>query len=281
MEKLKRVVIKEELVALTGNYVDAILLQQFIYWSERTRDVDRYIKEEKERCQRYGEDAVIIEKSHGWIYKSAEELSSETMIGLSPSSIRRHIKDLINKGWLNNRNNPKFKWDRTIQYRVDMIKIQNDLLTIGYALEGYKVDISAISKIENGSSEIENQSEQNRKAIPEITTDTTPQIEKEKDKGIFPNGKDSAHFSKPSDEVITIRDYFEQVYYFKYKVRYHRHKAEQNIYIDNRLKEIIDEYDEDTTKAFIDNYFEYKFDHNLIHFIEEGIIQNRFYEVAL
>lgn len=47
--KLKRVVIKEELVALTGDAISALVLNQFIYWSERRHDFDKFIKEERER----------------------------------------------------------------------------------------------------------------------------------------------------------------------------------------------------------------------------------------
>jgi hypothetical protein len=48
MRKLKRVVIKEELVALTGDIIEAIILNQFLYWSERVEDFDKFIMEEKE-----------------------------------------------------------------------------------------------------------------------------------------------------------------------------------------------------------------------------------------
>jgi len=41
MEALKRIVIKEELVVLTGDYRKAILLNQFLYWSERVKDFDK------------------------------------------------------------------------------------------------------------------------------------------------------------------------------------------------------------------------------------------------
>ena len=35
------------------------------------------------------------------------------------------------------RNNPKYKWDRTLQYRLNLIKLMTDLNAIGYQLEGY------------------------------------------------------------------------------------------------------------------------------------------------
>ena len=282
--KLKRVVIKEELVELTGNYVDAILLQQFIYWSERTRDVDRYIKEEKDRCQKYGEQAVAIEKSHGWIYKSAEELSNETMIGLTPSSIRRHLKELISKGWLNSRNNPRYKWDRTIQYRVDIIKIQRDLFSLGYALEGYNLNISTLLILENGISEMENQGEDNQKAIPEITSDITSQT----------TNIEHRHF--PVENVCTLSfegkrlfDFY-QTYYEAYTGEEHKPLSDKTISRINELTSTLSIFDEETEDSLevdesyllemVKKYFSnnYNCDRNINHFLNEKILRNLYYQ---
>ena len=43
-----------------------------------------------------------------------------------------HIKRLIDLGFLNQRNNPKYHWDRTYQYRVNMIAVAKALLNAGY-----------------------------------------------------------------------------------------------------------------------------------------------------
>jgi len=189
INKLKRVMIKEEFVKLTGDIIQAIILNQFIYWSERVSDFDRFIAEEKARAEQSGTN-VIIEPTGGWIYKTAEELSEETMLNMAPNTILRHIKKLLEKGWLDERNNPVHRWDRTKQYRVNLIKVHDDLLEIGYTLQDYKIDLpfskmeNAFSKIENGTSKTENgnskmenrfsnleyQTLQNGKAIPEITT---------------------------------------------------------------------------------------------------------------
>lgn len=202
--KLKRVVIKEELVHITGDYVQAIILNQFLYWSDRIKDVDQYINEEITRAQKFG-ISKEMNLANGWIYKTADELSDETMLNMSTSSMRRHIKKLIDKGFLIERNNPEYRWDQTKQYRVDLLLIQMELLKCGYPLDGYHIPSSimktAISKIENGSSNIENQEPkieiadsiledplinfkdgvfetgnrtiQNESAIPETTTEIT------------------------------------------------------------------------------------------------------------
>ena len=138
MKPLKRVVIKEELVALTGDFRPAIILNQFIYWIERMKDTDRYILEEKERASKEQLE-VSIDESNGWIYKTAEELNEELMVGMSKATIGKYINQLVEAGYLDKRNNPKYKWDKTLQYRVNLVKVQKDLAKLGYALEGYKL----------------------------------------------------------------------------------------------------------------------------------------------
>lgn len=188
--KLRRAVAKEELVALTGDYKTAVILNQLIFCQERTRDVDRFIQEEKERCRKTG-IAEPMQLTRGWFYKSSEELSAETMLGLSASGMRRHLSELIERGWVHERHNPHHKWDRTKQYRVDIPRVKGDLEAIGYTLQGWTTVPSsrienASSKIEDAVSETENRgakteapasdietpAAQNRKAIPETTTET-------------------------------------------------------------------------------------------------------------
>jgi hypothetical protein len=157
MQKLKRAVIKEEFVELTGDYTDAIILNQFIYWSERIKDFDKFITEEKQRYQ--NEDIEInINLTNGWMYKKADELSSETMVNLSPANMRNRIKKLVAKKWIEERSNPYIKWDKTLQYRVNLIKIAKDLFDLGYILQDYKVDISEFTnrKFEQDDSKIRN-----------------------------------------------------------------------------------------------------------------------------
>ena len=138
MKPLKRVVIKQELVELTGDFRPALILNQFIYWIERMYDADKYIREEKERAARHEID-VDMDESKGWIYKTAEEINDELMIGMSKATIGKYIKQLVEAGYLSQRKNPKYKWDKTYQYRVNLYKVQKDLAMLGYALEGYKL----------------------------------------------------------------------------------------------------------------------------------------------
>ena len=170
MKPLKRVVIKEELVELTGDFRPALILNQFIYWSERMYDADKYILEEKERALK--EDLVVnIDESKGWIYKTAEELSEELMTGMSKSTVGRYIKQLVEAGYLMQRRNPKYKWDKTYQYRVNLYKIQLDLGKMGYVLEGYKLlpnikiveEVEAVEEVED--IEEKEMTEENKKSL--------------------------------------------------------------------------------------------------------------------
>lgn len=170
--KIKKAVIREDLLSITKDYRKAILLNQFIYWSERVSDADKFIEKENEIAKNNGE--VERELFYGWIYKTAEELADEVMLGLSASQIRRYINDLVELGYLSKRNNPKYKWDRTLQYRVNLVNIAKDLKKNGFPLSDYKINIpddeNTITHpcVINDEPE-ENQSQSGECAIPENT----------------------------------------------------------------------------------------------------------------
>jgi hypothetical protein len=122
-------IIRREFVELTGDHFSAVILNQLLYWTLRVKDFDRLLEEE-----RYIQPDCNISPRHGWIYKTAQELNEETMLGLSPPSIRKYLKHLIDQEWVDERNHPTAKWDRTTQYRVNLRKLQEDLSARGYTL---------------------------------------------------------------------------------------------------------------------------------------------------
>lgn len=122
VDKLKVAVLRESLYELTGDTWAALLLNQFVYWSARTKDTDAYIREEKAR-----EHDADIELMHGWVYKTADEVADEIMASVSVATIRRRLDELVEKGWLERRKNPKYKWDRTYQYRANIRDIEAEL----------------------------------------------------------------------------------------------------------------------------------------------------------
>lgn len=202
--KLKRVVIKEELVALTGKVNDAIVLNQMIYWSERVKDSDQYVQEEIDRARKYADGSTeSLEEiketlESGWIYKKSPEMIDDTMLTISRKTMDRIFESLVDNKWLDRRRNPKYKWDKTWQYRVNLYKIQSDLLKLGYNLEGYSLpdnNSSAEDDLPEGQSDhsrgqhdhSNGHHDQSRghvvhseghhdPAIPEITSEITSQV---------------------------------------------------------------------------------------------------------
>ena len=253
MVKLKRAVIKEEFVVLTGDFKKAIILNQFIYWSERVEDFDFFIKEEKERNKKYDRERGFPHYqvadsflAHGWIYKKAEELSEETMLELNVNSIRDHIKYLVERGWVSERTNPAYKWDKTLQYRVNLVKIRNDLNLLGYNLEGYKCDIGTQEKRKSTSETLSSTSETlsgtqgNRTAIPESTTENTTETTKDL--------KPSATEKTPLKEIT---EYFCDKFFQKYGEKYSHTGAKDT----NLLKALLGTYGKVFILEFMDWFF--------------------------
>jgi hypothetical protein len=149
VEILKRAVIKEEFVKLLGDFKLAIVLNQFLYWVPKTKDFDKFISEENARRTKNGMKGNIT-LTEGWIYKSSKELAEETMF-CSETTVRECIKKLVALGYLQERENPEYKWDRTLQYRPDLNKISQDLEKLGYFLEGFRTHSQASLESENRS----------------------------------------------------------------------------------------------------------------------------------
>lgn len=161
---LKVGVIREEFVALTGDALIAVVLNQLFYWTQRVKDFDLLLEEEK----KYQPECNVILR-HGWIYKSAEDLIGETLLRVSRSTMRRYLNFLVDKGWVDERANPSARWDKTTQYRLNLRKLQNDLNSLGYCLPGFhlggcfsrtsihsaqdSIDLSKPAEIPNGQNE--------------------------------------------------------------------------------------------------------------------------------
>lgn len=134
-QKLKRVVIKEEFVSLLGCPVQALVLNQFLYWAERCKDFDQFIAEEKSR-----RPDTHIELTHGWVYKKSSDLAEEILLCKSEKTVRRAVIELVSLGFVHERANPQDKWNKTLQYRPDLLAIKQGLEEIGHQLCGYKFE---------------------------------------------------------------------------------------------------------------------------------------------
>ena len=119
-------IIRKEFVDLTGNHFSAVILNQLLYWTQRVRDFDLLLEEERSfhpECN--------VSPRHGWIYKTATDLNEETMLGISHPTMRKYLKQLIAQRWIDERSHPIDKWNKTTQYRVNLRKLQEDLMAIG------------------------------------------------------------------------------------------------------------------------------------------------------
>lgn len=146
VRELQRVVIKEELVELTGKHFEAALLNNLIFWHGITEKMDQSLLVQISQLEKRGAKQGTINKKKkqirdGWFFKTADELSAELIGWGSPQKIGRALSELSKNGWIEKGNNPdpKMKWDRTTWLKVNINKIATDLFKMGYALEGYSL----------------------------------------------------------------------------------------------------------------------------------------------
>ena len=65
VNKIKKAVLREDLLAITGDFRKAIILKQFIYWSERVSDADKFIEKENEIGSKSGLSIAAHEQEDG------------------------------------------------------------------------------------------------------------------------------------------------------------------------------------------------------------------------
>ena len=131
--------IREEYYQLTGSSTAANLLNNFIYWQQRVKHIDDYLKAESNRSN--SRDLQFVPLTNGWVYKTAAELKEECLLDLAENTILTYVKQLVDAGWILRRRNPNQPWDKTWQYRVDLIKLKMDLMAIGHDLAGWKIEL--------------------------------------------------------------------------------------------------------------------------------------------
>ncbi len=123
--------IRMEFVELTHDPLIAAVLNQLVYWNQRVSDFDLFWKEETSSST----DISVLQ--YGWFYKSTSELLEETMVRVTPVTMRRYLNFLTEQGWVQTRVNPRYKWNRTPQYRVNLRKLYTDLQALGFGLPGF------------------------------------------------------------------------------------------------------------------------------------------------
>lgn len=131
--KRRILMIREELMDLTGDLLTASILGQMVYWCQCVKDFDLYIAEE-----RADPPKCFSALRHGWFSKSSRELIAETMLGVTISTFRRYMSFLKVRGWIQTRRNPENKLDPKTQYRVSLRKLCNDLQRKGHTLSSFE-----------------------------------------------------------------------------------------------------------------------------------------------
>lgn len=220
LKMLKRAVLREELVAVCGDHVSALILNQFLYWQVRKRDTVKYLQEEIKRRESGNLPVADIKAvADGWIFKKAAELKDEIMLSVSQNTIIRRIEGLVEKKLLFQRNNPFYKWDKTYQYRVNLGKLADDLKAMGYSIEtvfdGKFRFKKALSIFTGDKPNLQNEDTGSQNAdtdiygevaIPEIT----PSIGHKKNTGKKPGKKvDPAELQAKADSRVLIKVFCE------------------------------------------------------------------------
>jgi hypothetical protein len=90
--KLKVVALREDYATLTGDYKQAIILNELVYRQSRAADIDEYLNELRADASAF--------LTHGWFKRSAAEVARDTLLKLSPSNTLTHLRRLVGAGWV-------------------------------------------------------------------------------------------------------------------------------------------------------------------------------------
>lgn len=206
----------------------------------RIKDVKGYLEEMALRDCAEGVEDSPAEKlcdtyEFGWIYKKAGDLKWEIMSDLTEPSIRRKIAELVSAEYLWKRQNPKYKWDKTLQYRVNLVKIEADLNAIGYSLstvmgKDFPTVKSYVSK-END--------ERSREKIESSRVGNFSSVENDDSSNKNSNRSDENHF--PAIPETTNRDYNPKITNRDYNKRGGEARAQEKADVKNFPDEVSDQ----------------------------------------
>ena len=125
-------ILREGLEVTIGHHAEAVILQKFIHWTGRLWDFDQFMHEESARGKQEFQDDP---PESGWVEKTADDILSESIPSLSRHAIRKHLKSLVRKEFLYEREDPVYPWEHALQYRVNLVKLRKALARRGYHLD--------------------------------------------------------------------------------------------------------------------------------------------------
>ena len=158
--------VKEHYVELCSDAPDpacaAAMLNLFEFWTNVKIAMNEQSEKHNSIRQLNGLDAN--QDTGLWIWKTNEDLHAELMSIWGKSKVENTRKWLVDVGFLAQRNNPDYGWDRTYQYRLNTTTVQR------------LIDQPSLSPAYMQSLDLRDQSLKNKGAIPETTTETTKKI---------------------------------------------------------------------------------------------------------
>lgn len=134
---MKKAVLREDMMALTQEVTQAMVLGQMLYWTKTLDKVNDWLFEENKRLAEV--ELPQHEYNYGWIYKSAREMREDLMNAFSEDAIQRAFSALVTKGVFMKRHNPIVRYDRKLQYRIDIIFLRRLLKDRGYEMTDFQL----------------------------------------------------------------------------------------------------------------------------------------------
>jgi hypothetical protein len=135
--RMKKAVLREDLMVLTKDLTQSMVLGQMLYWTKTLDKVNDWLFEENKRLAE--SDLAQHEYNYGWIWKSAREMREDLMCAFSEDAIQRAFNALTARGLLMKRNNPSLRYDRKLHYRVDLILLRRMLKDCGYMMTDFQL----------------------------------------------------------------------------------------------------------------------------------------------
>lgn len=126
-----------------------------------------------------------------WIYKSHAELRVELLGIFGEKIITAALKKIVSKKFLATRNNPKYGWDRTLQYQFEVETVQKAVQNWYQASQADNAQKCAMQ-----AAEVRDQKRGNAEAIPVITST--------KELNTF--GAVAPDAPKPVQETVTLQE---------------------------------------------------------------------------
>lgn len=161
------VLIRAELISIFKDAPDAAcaaaIMNVFAYWTDIKLESTKQAKIENEIARREGKEPTQDESL--WIYKSNGELTHTDLMSIwGEKKVGDCLRWLVECGLILSRRNPRFGYDRTLQYRLDTDAFQEC------------IDTKVLPMPQNcamESAELRNGSRNIALTIPEITSKVT------------------------------------------------------------------------------------------------------------